>query len=60
MEEVLIGENGRRHGPSQRISRHKEELIEVQKLFHDRRYKQCVALCTHLQRTEVSPLQGRA
>lgn len=39
-----------------KISFYKDELVKVQNLYDNRRYKQCIALCDQLQRTEVSVL----
>ena len=41
-------------GPESRIAYYKEELVQVQTLFYERRYKHCIALCEQLQRPEVS------
>lgn len=38
---------------NRRISFYKDELVKVQNLYNSRRYKQCIALCDQLQRTEV-------
>ncbi|EXJ87036.1 hypothetical protein A1O3_03993 [Capronia epimyces CBS 606.96] len=45
------------HGPDRRISAYRDELVSVQSLYHDRRYKQCIALCEQLQRPEIHPVQ---
>ncbi|OAP63818.1 hypothetical protein AYL99_03045 [Fonsecaea erecta] len=44
------------HGADTRISYHKDELVKVQSLFYARRYKQCIALCEELQRSEIHAL----
>ncbi|OAL31147.1 hypothetical protein AYO20_08382 [Fonsecaea nubica] len=46
----------RADGTDTRISYHKAELVKVQSLFYARRYKQCIALCEELQRSEIHAL----
>lgn len=40
-------------GSNSRISSHKNELVRVQNLYLNHRYKQCISLCEQIQRPEV-------
>ncbi|KIW22869.1 uncharacterized protein PV07_11120 [Cladophialophora immunda] len=44
------------HGADTTISHHKDDLVRVQSLFYACRYKQCIALCEQLQRSELHGL----
>ncbi|KIX02738.1 uncharacterized protein Z518_08680 [Rhinocladiella mackenziei CBS 650.93] len=43
-------------GPGRRISSYKDELVKVQSLYLDRRFKQCIGLCEQLQKSDIHPL----
>ncbi|EHY59387.1 hypothetical protein ABEF95_015708 [Exophiala dermatitidis] len=46
------------YGRDARISSYKNQLVEIQNLYRDRRYKQCIALCEELQTPEVWPFRS--
>ncbi|KAK7900872.1 hypothetical protein LTR67_003157 [Exophiala xenobiotica] len=44
------------HSSERRISCHRDELVKVQKLYIQHRYKRCISLCGQLQRPEIHAL----
>ncbi|KIW65150.1 hypothetical protein PV04_07432 [Phialophora macrospora] len=47
---------GCNRGADMRITSYKKEFVDIQTLFYERRYKQCITLCEQLERSEIHGL----